>query len=92
MELQNLFKTNNQLQGEIKNTFGFVMKIYIQNCYLRPPGFKEVITDDDGFETEIIEFRNAVSRLKSKLYKGSFQKRFSGFCPLRGGGGTPPFR
>ena len=24
------------------------------------PGLKEVVTDDDGFETEIIEFRNAV--------------------------------
>ena len=24
--------------------------------------------------------------------KGTCQKRFSGFCPLRGVGGTPPFR
>ena len=23
------------------------------------------------------------------VLKGTFQKRFSGFCPLRGGGGTP---
>ena len=58
--------------------------------YFRPPGFKEVVTDDDGFETEIIEFRNAVSRLKSKLYKGSCHLRFSGIRPLRGGG-VPPF-
>ena len=65
MELRSLFKTNSQRQGETTNAFGFVMRIYV---IFRPPGFKEVITDDDGFETEIIEFRNAVSRLKSKLY------------------------
>ena len=28
--------------------------------FLFRPGLKEVVTDDDGFETEIIEFRNAV--------------------------------
>ena len=31
--------------------------------------------------------------LETKKYdcKGTCQKRFSGFCPLRGGGGYPPF-
>ena len=31
--------------------------------FLFSPGLQEVVTDDDGFETEIIEFRNAVGRL-----------------------------
>ena len=69
MELQSLFKTNSQLQGKTTNAFGFVSESMFKIVIFRPPGFKEVITDDDGFETEIIEFRNAVSRLKSKLYK-----------------------
>ena len=69
MELRSLFKTNSQLQGKTTNAFGFVSESMFKIVIFRPPGFKEVITDDDGFETEIIEFRNAVSRLKSKLYE-----------------------
>ena len=33
----------------------------------------------------------AMSPIAFNLPKGTFQKRFSGFCPLRGGGGYPPF-
>lgn len=32
--------------------------------FLFRPVLQEVVTDDDGFETEIIEFRNAVGRLQ----------------------------
>merc|ERR1712203_1266481 len=38
------------------------------------PGLQEVVTDDDGFETEIIEFRNAVGRFPLNSGKISIKK------------------
>ena len=43
-----------------------------------------VITIFHGKATGVINNVWVIVNLKSSCYKGSFQKRFSGFCPLRG--------
>merc|ERR1719400_2366215 len=49
------------------------------------PGLKEVVTDDDGFETEIIEFRNAVAaKGQERRCSCSCTGRASLDCPAEG--------
>ena len=43
-----------------------------------------VITIFHGKAAGVINNVWVIVNLKSSCYKGSFQKRFSGFCPLRG--------
>ena len=52
------------------------------------PGLQEVVTDDDGFETEIIEFRNAVGThplFVETVWRKISRKKILKSCKVSGG-------
>ena len=63
---------------------------YIQNSYDKSNNLGNVETILYWIDLQMKKMRKK-RIINSKPLKGSFQKRFGGFCPLRGGGVPPNF-
>ena len=81
--------------GSTVEALGLKVSCFRQHIRARKEGVRDTdfsIKVCAPLPTKLFEPTVYLGEKKETTYKGSFQKRFSGIRPLRGGGGTPLFR